>query len=174
MTVEEESWWANAPEQLIIIASIHQPSTAIFELFDKLLLLSAGKTCYFGPARDTKSYFDSIGCPMPLQINPAEFILDLVSSDFAVNRRRVADVKLEDIHTAWSNSSEAQVVDSEIRRLSGSEEKVGAERLTSENFSGPNPLHVIFSLLHRSWTKSRRDVVAYGIRIIMYLGELLF
>ncbi|KAK2763092.1 hypothetical protein FQN54_009726 [Arachnomyces sp. PD_36] len=154
---------------LIIIASIHQPSTAIFELFDKLLLLSAGKTCYFGPARDTKSYFDGIGCPMPVQINPAEFILDLVSSDFAINRRS-ADVKLEDIHSAWSSSSEAKVVDSEIRRLNESEEKVGDERLAAENLSGPNPVHVTLSLLHRSWIKSRRDVVAYGIRIIMYLG----
>jgi hypothetical protein len=109
---------------------------------------------------------------MPLQINPAEFILDLVSSDFAINRRGAADVKLEDIHSAWSNSSEARVVDSEIRRLVESEEKVGDEQLMAENLSGPNPLNVVLSLLHRSWIKSRRDVVAYGIRIIMYLGKL--
>lgn len=110
---------------------------------------------------------------MPLQINPAEFILDLVSSDFSVNRRTSADVKLEDIHSAWSDSNEAQVLESEIRRLTEPEpeEKVSAERLTVESFSGPNAFQVILSLLHRSWTKSRRDVVAYGIRIIMYLGE---
>jgi len=29
--------------RLVVIASIHQPSTATFELFDKLVLLSGGK-----------------------------------------------------------------------------------------------------------------------------------
>ena len=33
-----------------VIASIHQPSSEVFELFDNLCLLSAGRTVYFGPA----------------------------------------------------------------------------------------------------------------------------
>ena len=33
-----------------VIASIHQPSSEVFELFDMLFLLSSGKTVYFGQA----------------------------------------------------------------------------------------------------------------------------
>jgi len=33
-----------------VIASIHQPSTEVFHLFNNLCLLSSGKTVYFGPA----------------------------------------------------------------------------------------------------------------------------
>ena len=31
-----------------LIASIHQPSTEVFSLFDSLFLLSGGRTVYFG------------------------------------------------------------------------------------------------------------------------------
>lgn len=36
----------------VIIASVHQPSSQVFELFDNLCLLSAGRTVYFGPAAE--------------------------------------------------------------------------------------------------------------------------
>jgi ATP-binding cassette, subfamily G (WHITE), member 2 len=32
-----------------VILAIHQPSSAVFKLFDKLLLLSEGEAAYFGP-----------------------------------------------------------------------------------------------------------------------------
>ena len=35
-----------------MIASIHQPSSEVFELFDRLYLLSSGKTVYFGQASE--------------------------------------------------------------------------------------------------------------------------
>lgn len=39
-----------ANDKRTVIASIHQPSSEVFELFDRLCLLSAGKTIYFGEA----------------------------------------------------------------------------------------------------------------------------
>lgn len=40
-----------------MIASIHQPSSEVFELFDQLYLLSSGKTVYFGQASDAYEVF---------------------------------------------------------------------------------------------------------------------
>lgn len=50
-----------AYQQILVIASIHQPSTSTFALFDKLVLLSNGKTVYNGQVQNVQSYFDSIG-----------------------------------------------------------------------------------------------------------------
>jgi ABC-type multidrug transport system ATPase subunit len=47
--------------KVLVVASIHQPSTTTFELFDKLMLLSRGKVCYNGPVRKVKDYFAGLG-----------------------------------------------------------------------------------------------------------------
>jgi len=41
-----------------VIASIHQPSGEVFQLFDSLCLLSAGKVVYFGPASQANEVFE--------------------------------------------------------------------------------------------------------------------
>ena len=43
---------ALSPDGRTVIASIHQPSSEVFELFDRLYLLSSGKTVYFGQASE--------------------------------------------------------------------------------------------------------------------------
>ncbi|KAM0346577.1 hypothetical protein ACHAPU_005289 [Fusarium lateritium] len=50
---------------LIVVCSIHQPSTSTFNLFDKLLLLSRGKTQYFGAVHHVATYYAQAGAPLP-------------------------------------------------------------------------------------------------------------
>ena len=66
--------------------TIHQPSSELWSLFDKFLLLSAGRTVYYGKAEDTVQYFDSLGHPCPSTYNPADFVLALASE---ASKRRV-------------------------------------------------------------------------------------
>ncbi|KAJ5346345.1 hypothetical protein N7541_008827 [Penicillium brevicompactum] len=153
---------------LIIIASIHQPSTTTFKLFDKLLLLSSGRTCYFGRTEHVESYFDTIGYPVPLQTNPAEFLLDIVSSDFS-GSKELASERVQAIQNAWTESTQAISVTKEISERVHSMEKT-VNKSAMEDMTRPNGLSITLALLHRSFIKSYRDVVAYGIRIVMYLG----
>ncbi|KAJ5486714.1 hypothetical protein N7530_001014 [Penicillium desertorum] len=151
---------------LLIIASIHQPSTTTFNLFDKLLLLSAGKTCYFGAISAVDSYFSGIGYPIPAQTNPAEFILDTVSSDFASSKE---EDRVGVIQTAWANSSEAKSLERQVSERVGSTENP-VNKASTEEQTRPGTTSITMALLHRSFVKSYRDVIAYGIRIAMYLG----
>ncbi|KAL8767246.1 MAG: hypothetical protein Q9194_006039 [Teloschistes cf. exilis] len=152
--------------QLIVIASIHQPSTSTFGLFDKLLLLSAGHTAYFGPVASTRTYMEARGSPIPLYINPAEFLLDLTSSDFAEDNHE-ASTSIDKIHADWKNSADARDLTSSIVSLSVDESK---PLHLAEAKSHASFIAVVVALLHRSFIKSYRDVVAYGIRFAMYIG----
>ncbi|MCJ1339732.1 hypothetical protein MMC09_005022 [Bachmanniomyces sp. S44760] len=146
---------------LIVIASIHQPSTSTFKLFDKLLLLSLGKTCYYGPVKNIKSYFDDTNNFMPPQTNPAEFVLELVNVDFASDRA-AAKANLDRLHRRWKSLPASPL----IKRIPAirSEFELRIPKVSK------SLLQVPLTLLHRSFIKSYRDVVAYGIRIAMYAG----
>ncbi|XP_053565328.1 ATP-binding cassette sub-family G member 8 [Bombina bombina] len=65
----------------LVLLSIHQPRSDIFQLFDLVLLLSSGSTIYSGTAKAMVQYFSSIGYPCPRYSNPADFYVDLTSID---------------------------------------------------------------------------------------------
>lgn len=68
-------------EQKTIIISIHQPSSQIFYLFDKLLLLSQGKMIYFGGIQPVLPYFQHFNYHMRhLSYNPADFVMEILKS----------------------------------------------------------------------------------------------
>eukprot|EP00128_Syssomonas_multiformis_P012306 Colp12_sorted_trinity150504_noHs@9986 len=64
-----------------VITTIHQPRSNIFALFDRLLLLSDGRTMYFGEAARAVEYFGQLGFPCPVNFNPADYYIDLLSND---------------------------------------------------------------------------------------------
>uniref|UniRef100_A0A7S3YAG1 ABC transporter domain-containing protein n=1 Tax=Lotharella globosa TaxID=91324 RepID=A0A7S3YAG1_9EUKA len=67
---------------VLIVCSIHQPSTRTFLAFDLTLLLSKGKVAYFGPAKSSLSYFEKLGFTAPAQMNPADFLIEISNPDF--------------------------------------------------------------------------------------------
>ncbi|XP_068657017.1 ABC transporter G family member 9-like [Aristolochia californica] len=62
-----------------IIMTIHQPSSRIFYMFHKVLLLSDGYPIYFGKGSDTMDYFEGVGQSPGVPMNPADFLLDLAN-----------------------------------------------------------------------------------------------
>ena len=147
---------------LVVIASIHQPSTTTFQLFDSLLLLSEGKTCYQGPLDGVVDFFESAGYPMPLHINPAEFILDAVNIDFAPDRE-VARHKLAQLQAKWADTA-SSLPENENARSWHSLDHSLSQSARRRTYTMP------LILLHRLFIKSYRDVIAYGIRLAMYTG----
>lgn len=69
--------------------TIHQPRSEIWELFDRVVVLSQGSCVYDGETKDCLSYFEGLGYPAPPFVNPAEFLIDLV----AINNRITSSEK---------------------------------------------------------------------------------
>ncbi len=62
-----------------IVATIHQPSSRMFHMFDKLILLSEGYAIFAGYAKDAMDYFSSLSLTPQIAMNPADFLLDLAT-----------------------------------------------------------------------------------------------
>ncbi|KAG1654896.1 ABC transporter G family member 14 [Nymphon striatum] len=65
-------------ESKSLIVTIHQPSSAMFYMFDKLLLLCNGQPAYFGGVSDVVDFFRKIDMHITPHYNPADFIMEQV------------------------------------------------------------------------------------------------
>jgi hypothetical protein len=83
-------------EQKTIITSIHQPSSAVFFAFDKLMLLADGNVVYFGTPEESLEHVKSLGLECPAGYNAADHHMDLL----------VVDSAIDDEHDATANDPE--------------------------------------------------------------------
>lgn len=66
-----------------VLCSIHQPRASVFNMFDDISLLSEGRVVYSGETKEMIHYFEAVGYPLPKNVNPAEYYIDLVSIDYS-------------------------------------------------------------------------------------------
>ncbi|KAG5643545.1 hypothetical protein DXG03_000686 [Asterophora parasitica] len=99
-----------------ILCTIHQPSSLLFESFDRLLLLErGGETVYFGDIGDDsgiiRDYFARHGALCPSNVNPAEYMLEAIGAGVTP---RVGDRDWKDV---WLDSEECRVAKEEIKAI---------------------------------------------------------
>lgn len=99
-----------------ILCTIHQPNSALFESFDRLLLLQRGGECvYFGDigkdAHVLLQYFHRYGADCPHDLNPAEWMLD------AIGAGQTPRIGNKDWGEIWRDSDEFAKVKEDIIRM---------------------------------------------------------
>jgi ABC-type multidrug transport system ATPase subunit/ABC-type multidrug transport system permease subunit len=117
-----------------LVCTIHQPSSVLFEYFDRLLLLArGGKTVYFGDigpnSRVMLDYFERNGAPKcEDDENPAEYILRAIGA--GVNSKVTQDWAL-----TWKNSAESHSVQEELAQIQKEGQGSGANHTHRREFA---------------------------------------
>ena len=60
-----------------VLFTIHQPSSDVFNGFDRLIMLNKGMVMYQGPVKNVPDFFASHNHPMPNNYNPADWIMEV-------------------------------------------------------------------------------------------------
>merc|ERR1719353_2515922 len=90
-----ESMKAVAGMGLTVITVIHQPRFEVFTQFDDVLLLGhGGRVVYTGTADGVLDYFASIGYHCPERVNPADYLMDVISGLARPNHEQSEPVSL--------------------------------------------------------------------------------
>ncbi|MED6107013.1 hypothetical protein PIB30_010153 [Stylosanthes scabra] len=79
---------------------VHQPSSALFNMFDDLILLAkGGLTVYHGPVKKVEEYFAGLGISIPERINPPDYFIDILEGIVESGGR--SGVSYKDLPVRW-------------------------------------------------------------------------
>ncbi|KAJ3316122.1 hypothetical protein HDU76_002067, partial [Blyttiomyces sp. JEL0837] len=150
-------------QNMIVIATIHQPNFETLKLFTSLLLLAEGKVMYNGDIADMAKYFQDLGNPIPQFSNPADHAIDLVNNDFEL-REDDASVVVNNISKFYR--SQCGPMETQLKSL-----VAGSVPLKVNHAASGADFWVHTGILsYRGYLNYTRNLIAYGVRLGMYIG----
>ncbi len=106
-----------------IITSIHQPSSALFASFDRLIMLAEGHVVYFGRPLESLKYLREQNLACPDGYNAADHWMDLLVQDSAIDEEEE-----ESRDTDPSPSTSTSTVDDDAESMKNSRPKSMTKR----------------------------------------------
>lgn len=143
-----------------IVATIHQPSADMFELFDKMLLLSEGRLVYYGPAAAAEAFYTQLGFPMPEFTNPPEHFMDLINQDFATD---FEEGHIDRLIESYGSSDIPEKMTARLAEASYA--PIHVDRVFPLTFAAQ-----VWVLWRRAVLSSFRNPLVYWARVGLYFG----
>ena len=150
-----------------VIATVHSPSSELFDLFDDLLLLAKGHVIYHGPTADSIDYFASLGYHVPPRTNPTEYFMNLL---------QLPEDILSQLWLAWEDyvMSDAAVNNPCLTPVTGAITMTDDYLEHQLKLKGANFCLQFTELLKRSWRMYLRDPGNFYGRAIQTLFFAVF
>ncbi|KAJ1889718.1 hypothetical protein LPJ66_007880 [Kickxella alabastrina] len=166
------------------IMTIHQPSARIFNIFDKVILMSQGSIVYFGPTSSAIDYFASIGFQCPMHENPADYFVDLMTLDYRSDEALGRSKEQVDIMVKKFSVHLKQLAvkdSSQAKNFWNGHLKIDSNLLTEEVDTTQNGWFYEFRALYRrDWTNIVRNTYYIIGQVIqpmcmgMFIGFLFY
>ncbi|KAI4330486.1 hypothetical protein MLD38_028772 [Melastoma candidum] len=153
-----------------VIASIHQPSSEVFDLFQNLCLLSSGRTVYFGPTSTAEQFFAANGLPCPSLGSPSEHYLRTINQDFDSDIEQGGpEISAKDAIDILVKAFESSQYSEEVRRRV-SDINNQTERISERKGGQASFVTQSLVLMRRSFVNMFRDWGYYRLRFLIYIG----
>ncbi|XP_072943704.1 protein scarlet [Epargyreus clarus] len=164
---------ASAVQGKTVICTIHQPSSELMALFDKLVLLAEGRVAFAGDASGALMFFESLGYNCPITYNPTDYfikVLALTPGSEGASRQAIKSVC-----DRFAVSDAAKELNMEIQlefHLMDNEDEE-SRKLKSDNFKAPFFFTKIMWLVYRYFIIILRDPRVQTIRTLQKLAIAL-
>ncbi|CAH2217352.1 jg5661 [Pararge aegeria aegeria] len=164
---------ASAVQGKTVICTIHQPSSELMALFDKLVLLAEGRVAFAGNASGALDFFESLGYQCPITYNPTDYfikVLALTPGSEGASRQAIKSVC-----DRFAVSDAAKELDMEIHlefHLMDNEDQ-DLRRVKNNNYKPPLLHTKITWLVYRYLLIIIRDPRVQFVRILQKLAIAL-
>jgi len=145
-----------------IVCTIHQPSSQIVNMFDKVLLMAEGRTAYLGDVPGANSFFERCGFPCPMNYNPADHYLQVLA--VVPGQEEASHLQLQTICDEFEKSEKGL----ELSKMSAEASKDSSTEQVSVATTSPYKAswgEQFTALLWRSWLSIVKDPLILKIRI---------
>ncbi|KAA8648327.1 hypothetical protein EYZ11_005730 [Aspergillus tanneri] len=157
------------------IVAIYQASQAIYDVFDKAIVLYEGRQIYFGSARDAKWFFINMGFECPDRQTTADFLTSLTSPTERKARKGFEDLvprTPDEFAARWRDSFERKQLLGDIETfqreypIGGSKKEEfscsrAAEKAKGTRAASPYTLSYLGQIricLYRGWLRLKGDM----------------
>ncbi|PSS26198.1 ABC transporter G family member 11 like [Actinidia chinensis var. chinensis] len=156
---------------MTVIASIHQPSSEVFDLFHNLCLLSLGRTVYFGSRLEANQFFAVNGFPCPTLQNPADHYLRTTNTDFdedielGIQEKKTAEEAIHVLVESYKSSNACKQIQREVAEICQRDRGVIGKKRSQASF-----FTQCLVLTERSFVNMYRDPGYYWLRLVIYIA----
>lgn len=145
-----------------IVCTIHQPSAAIYDMFDHVYLLADGRCMYQGTPSNTVPFFGSLGLVCPKYHNPADYMIEVVSKEYGNFNEQLAVVASDVDNWRTPTTVKTHVISSNFVRRYSDEGK------TTVLITPPSEFTKFWVLLNRCMIQLYRDWTVTHLKLVLH------